>query len=414
MKILMMEWNSFGREDIISAFIRQGNTVIRFPFSKEEPRHNEKVQRTIKEKMSEESPDAVFSFNYFPIIALVCKDEDIPYISWVYDSPYVLLYSYTTMFPCNHIFLFDKEWADEFRENRITTVEYLPMAADAVRLSSLCDSADITENERYRADVSFVGSLYRGKHDFYGRMKDIDDYTGGYIEAVMNSQMQIYGADIVEKCLTPDIIKNMQKALPMETYQDGVESLSYLYGQYVIDREITARERRMLLGSIAERFDLALYAGAAEEYDETSGKAMNGCGGTAAFLENEAVGKIVNRGAVDYYDKAPLVYRNSKINLNITLRSIKSGMPLRIFEIMGSGGFLLTNYQADFEGAFRAGEDYVYFESRDDLLKKCEYYLSDIHEAERREIAHNGFEKMLKENTYDCRVNEMLASLDRR
>lgn len=395
MKILMMDWNSFGREDITAAFVRQGHTVIKMPFSKDEPRHDETVQNEIKKKIQDESPDTVFSFNYFPIISLACKDEDIPYISWVYDSPYVLLYSYTTMFPCNHIFLFDKSWVKEFRDNRIMTVDYLPMAADAVRLSALCGSAGDAENERYRADVSFVGSLYRGGHDFYGRMKTLDDYTRGYLEAVMKSQMQIYGADIVERCLTPKVIANMQKALPMETYPDGVETLSYLYGQYVIDREITARERRSLLESVSEEYGLALYAGA-------------GDGGRDGVEQ----GHLKNLGAVDYYDKAPLVYRNSKVNLNITLRSIKNGMPLRIFEIMGSGGFLLTNYQADFEGSFAAGEDYVYFESQKDLLDKCGYYLSEAHEAERIEIAHNGYEKILKYNTYDCRVNEMLSSLD--
>ena len=104
MKIMMMDWNSFGREDIMAAFTRQGHEVVKFPFSKKEPRRDDKIQNEIKETMHRESPDVVFSFNYFPIIALVCKDEDVPYISWIYDSPYVLLYSYTTIFPTNHIF----------------------------------------------------------------------------------------------------------------------------------------------------------------------------------------------------------------------------------------------------------------------------------------------------------------------
>lgn len=53
-------------------------------------------------------------------------------------------------------------------------------------------------------------------------------------------------------------------------------------------------------------------------------------------------------GAVDYYEVMPHVFKQSKINLNITLRSIQSGMPLRAWDIMGAGGFLLSNYQADF------------------------------------------------------------------
>ena len=51
----------------------------------------------------------------------------------------------------------------------------------------------------------------------------------------------------------------------------------------------------------------------------------------------------------------PLVFQNSKINLNITLRSIKNGIPLRAIDIMGAGGFLLTNYQNDFGLHFTDG-----------------------------------------------------------
>lgn len=385
----MMDWNSFGREDIKAAFRRQGHTVVTMAFSKAEPRHDEAAEKAMTSKIREESPDIVFSFNYFPVIAVACKTENVTYVSWVYDSPYVLLYSYTVIFPTNHIFLFDRSWVEEFHRNRIDTVQYMPMAADAERLTALCGETSDKENEKYREDIAFVGSLYRDSHDFYHRMTSLSPYTRGYLEAVMNSQMQVYGADVVEKSLTPDIIADMQKALPMETYQDGVESLSYLYGQYVIDREITARERSSLLGEVASRFRLAIYSQGPEDI----------------------LPGAVNRGTVDYYCETPLVFHNTKINLNITLRSIKSGMPLRIFEIMGAGGFLMTNWQADFDGSFAADEDYVYFGSREELISKCAYYLAPEHEAERAGIARSGLDKMLRYNTYDCRVREMLGSL---
>ena len=39
-------------------------------------------------------------------------------------------------------------------------------------------------------------------------------------------------------------------------------------------------------------------------------------------------------------------------------------------DIMGSGGFLLTNYQEDFLDDFQPGEDLVFYESEDDFLDK--------------------------------------------
>lgn len=116
---------------------------------------------------------------------------------------------------------------------------------------------------------------------------------------------------------------------------------------------------------------------------------------------------LSNHGTVDPYTEAPLVFHRSKINLNISLRSIKSGIPLRAFEIMGSGGFLLSNYQADFFEDFTPGVDFDYYESKEDLLQKIDYYLT--HEEERAAIAKNGHDKVARGHTYRDRVREMLA-----
>ena len=106
---------------------------------------------------------------------------------------------------------------------------------------------------------------------------------------------------------------------------------------------------------------------------------------------------------------APYVFKHARINLNITLRSIKSGIPLRAFDILGAGGFLLTNFQADFEDCYVPDEDFVFFESREDLLQKIEYYLT--HEDERAAIAWNGFQKTASCHTYQHRVEEILSCL---
>ena len=93
--------------------------------------------------------------------------------------------------------------------------------------------------------------------------------------------------------------------------------------------------------------------------------------------------------------------------MNITLRSIESGIPLRAFEIMGAGGFLLSNYQADFLDYFVPDEDFVYYEDQKDLMRKIDYYL--YHEKERQAIAKNGHDKMASGHTYRHRIREIFA-----
>lgn len=76
-------------------------------------------------------------------------------------------------------------------------------------------------------------------------------------------------------------------------------------------------------------------------------------------------------------------------------------------DIMGAGGFLLTNYQNDFMELFEPDWEFVYFTSLEDALYKIAYYLE--HEDERAQIAQNAREKMWSEFTYEKQVQRMLG-----
>ncbi len=403
MKILLIEWASFGNEDIKEAFTAEGHTFSCFPFSNRDGRKDTEISKELSSVLRRETPDVVFSFNYFPVISQVCKAQDIKYISWIYDSPYVMLYSYTALNPCNVIYVFDRELYLEFHRAGIHTVHYMPMAANVERLDRLscqtdADAASLTDdagkaNQAIDCiipgqtiplyDISFIGSLYTEQHNFYDRMTGLSEYAKGYLEALMAAQRKIQGYNFIQESLSP-ILDDLYQALPMDPNPDGVESREYLYAQYVINRKITGLERTDLIAAITKRHTLDLFT-----HD-------------AAFH----MPNLRNHGTVSYYEQMPLVFRHSRINLNISLRSIKSGIPLRAFDIMGSGGFLLSNFQADFLDAFTPGEDFVYYESEEDLLQKIDYYLE--HEDERAAIAKNGHNKVAAAHTFRHRVREML------
>lgn len=379
MKILFIEWASFGNADMKDAFTKEGHEVICFPFSNKDARRDAEIETALASRLRETVPDAVFSFNYFPLISNVCRSEGLPYISWIYDSPYVMLYSYTAINPCNTIYVFDRALCREFNEAGIQTVRYLPMAANTERLDALG-----FPEPAY--DISFVGSLYTESHNFFDRMENLSSYAKGYLEGLMNAQMHVQGYNFIQESLSP-IMEELYQALPMDPNPDGVETREYLYAQYVINRKLTGLERLRLLTAITTGHTLDLFT-----LDP------------AFTLPN-----LRNHGTVDYYAKMPLVFKKSRINLNISLRSIKSGIPLRAFDIMGSGGFLLSNYQEDFLENFTPGVDFEYYESESDLLRKIDYYL--VHEEERHAIAKNGHDKVASAHTYRDRVREMLSDL---
>ena len=95
MKIILMDWNSIGNLDLTEALKEIGHTVISCPFHSKIGRENAEWEEGFSDTLRLIQPDFVFSFNYFPIIATVCKRENTMYYSWIYDSPLHALYSKT-------------------------------------------------------------------------------------------------------------------------------------------------------------------------------------------------------------------------------------------------------------------------------------------------------------------------------
>ena len=386
MNILFLDSPSFGNLDMIAAFEKNNINVSLFSHEKILDYLCKEFDDYFDNLVSSGNYSAVFSFNYYPSLSSGCMRNNIKYLAFVYDSPLVRLYSYTLINPCNYVFLFDKVAYLDFANAGIQTVYYLPLCANTSRLSSITTSSKL--KPIVSSDVSFVGSLYNEDHNFFDRMVDLDPYTRGYLDALMRAQKKISGYSFIEELLTPEILSAMKKALPLPAQPGGAESDSYLYAYYVVARKLSSIEREEILSAVSSRYKTKLYT----------------------HNPTPHLPDIQNMGAVDYYDTMPHIFKHSKINLNITLRSIRSGIPLRAFDIMGCEGFLLTNYQEDFLDFFVPNEDFVYYDGTEDMLSKIDYYLS--HNKERLEIAHNGFSKIQQYHTYENRVLEMLTVAD--
>ena len=78
---------------------------------------------------------------------------------------------------------------------------------------------------------------------------------------------------------------------------------------------------------------------------------------------------------------------------------------------MGSGGFVLTNYQEEIDDLFTIGKDIEVFHDLQELLEKCAYYLT--HEKERLTIAMNGYMKVRECHSYIHRINQILHTIER-
>jgi spore maturation protein CgeB len=73
----------------------------------------------------------------------------------------------------------------------------------------------------------------------------------------------------------------------------------------------------------------------------------------------------------------------------------------RVFEVLGSGGFLITEKLAQ-ENPFKDGVHLIETENIEEMSKKIRWYLS--HDQERNEISDHGYKEAVRSHTYDSRA----------
>ena len=103
------------------------------------------------------------------------------------------------------------------------------------------------------------------------------------------------------------------------------------------------------------------------------------------------------------FEDAAHVYADSKICFNT---AISYDVNMRVFEVMGAGGFLLTERAPHLEELFTDGIHCVMYNTLDEAVEKAKYYLA--HDEERIKIAKAGHVAVMASHTIDHRVDKML------
>ena len=392
MEILIYRYNSICEPDIIQAFESFGITV-----------HQEKMEMTDKQvspsrcsaKITEwllsHELSFVFSVNFYPAISYTCNHFKVPYVCWSVDSPVAELFSNALKNEWNRIFLFDRAQYAFFHPYNPEHIFYLPLATNVRRWEKVI--MDMTEEDyrKYGGDISFVGSLYSEKSRYDRLLADnlLSSYTQGYVNGLIQAQQKVFGYNFIYDTLSEEVIREIAAADPAFYRGQDVflDTDRYLVAHQSIGMKLANAERISVLSALSERFHVSLYT----RSDASSLPRVHVKGGAGTLTE------------------MPKIFQASKINLNITMRPIETGLSLRIWDVLGCGGFLLTNYQAEIPEYFEIGKDLEVYENMEDLMQKADYYLH--HEAERLEIALNGYEKTARYHTYEMRLAEMIRIL---
>ena len=369
------------------SLMKMGHTVHIAPFHVEIFADYPHEVEMVEEAIEEGHYDLVMTYDFVPSVSIACENSKVKYYAWVYDSPLLELYRKEAQNEYSYISVFDKKQYSRLQDlNRIPHLYHIPLATEV----DVFGTVNITKKDekKYAADVAFVGRLYDNRG--YDKLFEESD------KALQNEADQI-----IEECdcrwdgennlfgkASERLIEHICSKLEPGIWDIYDMDKRYYCESMKLVRRCNEVERVRILNRLSQKHKVVLYADKVSTTD----------------LKNVEV-----RPWVDYWGEMPKVFYLSKININITSRSIESGIPQRVWDIMAVGGFCLTNYQPELEEYFEIGKDLEVYHNLEELEEKVEYYLN--HEEARVRIAINGYKKVREKHHYKARLHGILEKI---
>lgn len=330
--------------------------------------------------------DCLISYLFIPEVSDLCQKYHFPYIGWVYDSPLMSLFHPAVKNSCNYLFIFDRAEYEHMKTLDIPHLYYLPMGVNLSRTGALDISPDDEKN--FACDISFIGNLYEN-NSYNSFVSQLPEDIAAELKVYLLKNLCTWHAVKPWPRVSQKIVDYMTDHFKANIWNRQQMDFDLYLGLLLLSRKLAEMDRTTVLNTLAERHAVDLYT-------------RSDC----SYLRNVRVHQGVN-----YYTAMNKIFYLSKINLNITLPSIETGLPQRILDIMGSGGFTLTNYQQEIEDYFVIGKEIEVFHDLDELMEKTAFYLS--HEEERLRIAMNGYIKIRDNFSYIHQLEHMIQTVEK-
>lgn len=369
MKILFFKWNAFMQAEVEETFKELNYDYEAFYYIPKDWNDDERLFEITREKLINGNFSHVFSINYSSIIADAIKDvnKEILYINWNHSVPFETKNLQGLNYDFNRSFIFDRAYTNRLLEAGYENVYHLPLA------TKIRDVA--FKNPVYKYDLSFVGSMYVS--EYKDLSQSLTQELRGYLDGLVEFQCRLNGGNIFNDCLTKDILKKINDAIGDNFNKEQI--------YYLLSREATKRQRLLSLMLLESRLKTALFS--ADKMPD---------------LKNTYMG-----GYVDYNTEMPEIFRNSKINLNISLSCIETGIPLRVLDIIACGGLILSNFQPEIYEYFKPNEDIICFNNTHELVSDAMFLAKE--DSFREMVIKNGLEIIKKAFNYKDRVKAMFG-----
>ncbi len=334
-------------------------------------------------------PDFVLTINHLGVdregvLADLLSRLELPLVSWFVDNPHLILSHYQGLnSPLTAIFTWDRDNIPSLKAQGFVSVEYLPLAADVERFRP---PKARPASHPWRARISFVGNSMLSKvaHRLKGARAPrplvlaYRQVAQAFAESAARSVREFLAAEY------PDL-HALYEALPSLEQRLAYEAL--------LTWEATRRYRLSCVERIMPFEPLIV----GDRHWRTALK-----GRQEPWRWHPEL---------SYYSDLPGFYPLSEINFNCTSKQMKGAVNQRVFDVPACGGFVLSDYREQMEGLFELGREAVCYRDPEEIPELVRFYLGNP--AAREKIARAGRERVLREHSYDLRLNSLMDAVRR-
>jgi hypothetical protein len=273
-----------------------------------------------------------------------------------------------------------------FKSSGFPNTVSMPLAANTERRKP--QSADHDNTARFRSAISFVGtSMVSTALDFQERFRTqvAKCYPSSDSTTAFELQEEILLEQRKDFChwQVPDLLEARAPGFRGECERLGLDDPTIILG------EMAASEKR--LTCIARLGHLGIQAW-----------------GDVGWKHIEKHG-VVHRGYAGHFKELNHIYSQCQVNIDVGRIYQSDIVPMRIFDILACGGFVLAEYTDSLEDLFKIGEEIEVWRTIEELQDKAAYFLK--HPKKTRDIALAGRARVCRDHRIKDRVEEMLQAV---
>ena len=329
-------------------------------------------------------PELLAAINYRSGFAEFAESQNLPLLVWEIDPTTEALPRVQGTSNCTYFFTYRESQVAGLQKNGFAQSEYLPLASHTGRRQPVALDAD--ESEKYKSALSFVGSsmLLQAadlKTRLVGGMEN-HALTASEISQKLESIWERQASNYSEYSI-PALVDEIFPELHQLSEDDAFR------GEPVqLVAEVAAARKR--LDYVCGLADTGI-----EVWGDAGWEQINGAEG------------LVYRGRAAHGDELSKIYNASDINIDVNRIYQMDIVPMRIFDVLACGAFVLAEDGPAIRELFRVGEEVEVYRDLEDLRAKVAHYM-ERPEA-RNKIANQGRERVCADHSIRDRLQHMLA-----